>query len=195
MMRAHETARCERGAGVAGFSLFELVVVVVIIALMAGIAIPRFADTNARYRLDAAEHRLQADAKLLEERARATGTKHEIEFDRSSATYTTYVGTGAGRSLLSTVRLGGEPYRASIDAVNVTGGGQTLTFNGYGRAEAGASVIVRVGSGTRTAVLSVDPPADSVSDTPADDEPGSGVLDLLNLPGNLLHGLLGWVTP
>ncbi len=179
-------AHADRTVGRA-FSLFELVLVIVIMALMAGIAIPMFAGANARYRLDAAALRLQADADHVAERARASGAAHEIEFDKTGGAYTIYSGAGEGRVALSTVRLAGEPYRAAIDSVSITGGGAIMTFDGFGRPYAGVSVVLGVGEGKRTLVLADDASAKGGDAEPEDD----GGIKLIDLPVEIIGGLLG----
>lgn len=179
------TARASRAGR--GFSLFELVLVLVIMALMAGIAIPRFAGANTRYRLEAAERRLLADVDFLGQRARARGVAHEIDFDAANATYTTYAGTGAGREAIGSVDLGASPYRVSMDPPVIDGGGATLTYSGRGRPGAAASVTLWAGETSRVVVLAA---ADKVEPGAGDDD-GVDVLDILDLPGDIIGGLLG----
>ena len=172
------------------FTLVELVLVVAILGVVAAIAIPRFASATTRYRLDLAAARIEGDAVLAAEWARAAGVAHVMSIDTSGDGYTIVVGADGSGATRADVSLRADPYGCDIQAVSVSSGGSKLIFDGYGRPEAGVSVTLAVGDRTRTvtlteAIIRPEPPEAEPEDDAA--EP----IDLLDLPKELLGGLLG----
>ena len=78
-----------------GFSLVELVLVMVIIGVVAAIALPRFAQANARQQLEAAANRVASDLEKARHEARASSNLVAISFNTSdnSYSYASAVGT------------------------------------------------------------------------------------------------------
>jgi prepilin-type N-terminal cleavage/methylation domain-containing protein len=136
------------------FTLVELVLVLAIAGLAAALAAPRYAAALSRYRVEAAARRVAADLQFAQAKARATGTKRAIRFNRDSNSYTL-----SGESGLSApgsgyvVDLSLDPYRSSIATVSFAGAG-SLVFNGFGVPGSAGFVTVRCGKETRT--VSVD---------------------------------------
>ncbi|MFI4898095.1 MAG: hypothetical protein ACIARR_09735, partial [Phycisphaerales bacterium JB059] len=125
--------------------------------------------------------------------ARAAGVAHVMTFDAAGDGYTIAGGAdGAGGARME-VSLGAEPYVCDVQSVTLSEGGSKLVFDGYGRPQSGASVTLAVGDRSRTIVLSetiIRPePAEVPDEEDADDndEP----IDLFDLPGELIGGLLG----
>lgn len=127
-----------------------------IVAVIAGLAVPRFAAAGDRYRADAAARRIAADIVLLRVRAKAMC---------ASQTMTFTAGTGAGAYTIAgmtdpdrpaaayRVDLTADPYRARITSAQFGGGGGTLTFGGYGMPAAGGSIQLTTGTTTRTVTV------------------------------------------
>ncbi len=136
------------------FTLLEVTIVVAIVALLAAVAIPRYANSVALRRVRAAAHRLTCDLNLAQRHARLTSTPHAATFDTATSTYRI---TGMadpdhpGRAYYD-VDLGGEPYCARLTAVQFDTGTQ-ITFSGYGVPSSAGTVTLCVGSHTATVTV------------------------------------------
>src|SRR5688500_10231700 len=72
----------------AGFSLFELLIVVSLFAIVAAMAVPRYASSVGRYRADAAARRVAADLALARAKARAASAARTVTFNAAAGAYT-----------------------------------------------------------------------------------------------------------
>ena len=138
-----------------GLSLVELVLVLAITALASAIAVPRYANSVARYRADSAARRVAADLALAQNHASTAGRPQSVVFVSRS-----YQMPGMahldGRSYGDyTVDLGGDPYEVSRVAAEF-GGDAKVHFDLYGTPDTGGSVVIEVGDIRRVVVLSPD---------------------------------------
>ena len=150
------------------FSMVELAIVLLILAVLAGIAIPRYGRAIASYRTTAAAQRIVSDLALAQATARGTSSSVSILFIPASAG-----GPGEGRgggytidgirdldraSNTYTVKLASEPYLASIAGVDSTNAASVskadstvkLTFDGYGTGDGNVTVIIQSGAAQKT---------------------------------------------
>ena len=133
-----------------GFNLLELVMVLAIMGIVAAIAAPRFGQASARYRADVAARRICKDLAMASRAARNAGASRTLKFESSGAAYT--ISSLAGLEKHSDtyrVDLSAEPYRTRADSVDFGGDGQ-VTFNGYGQADSGGTVVLKSAEITRT---------------------------------------------
>ena len=138
---------------VQAFSLIELITVVVIIAMLASIAIPRFGDSIARQRADAAAQRIAADLKLARRIAVTTSMSQTVSFDTTELSYRL-----VGLPHLDhadqeyKVNLFEEPYSATGFSTDF-GDDSEVVFDMYGMPDSGGSVQVQMGEHYRTVTL------------------------------------------
>ena len=142
-------------SGRAAFSVVELVLVIAITAMVSAIAIPRYANSIARYRADSAARRVAADLALAQNNASTAGRQQAMVFVSRS-----YQMPGMahldGKSYGDyTVDLGADPYAVTRVAAEF-GGDATVKFDLYGNPDTGGSVVVEVGEVRRVVVLSPD---------------------------------------
>ena len=114
-----------------GYTLVELLMVVATVAMMLGIAVPRYGSAVARYRADAAAKRIAADVAYAQTQARSTSKSVTVTFSAATSGYQV-----SGVTSLSNVSGGyavslpDAPYYASIVSAGF-GGGAVLTFDVY----------------------------------------------------------------
>src|SRR5690349_2329529 len=129
-----------------GLSLVEVVMVMAITVIVAMIALPRYAQSIARYRADMAARRVAADLALAQSTARAASTARTVQFDATTSTYQLLGISDITRSTVDTqVRLTNEPFRTSIVSADF-GGSPNITFNGFGAPSSAGSVVIKAGS-------------------------------------------------
>ena len=137
------------------FSLIELVVVLFIVGLLAAIAVPRFAGSAVRQRVDAAARRVAADLNLARRHAYQSGSSQTVTFDVVADSYELVGMPDPDRPTVDyEVRLSDEPYQAQLLSANFSGNAKVV-FDAYGVPDFGGTVVVTVGDRTRT--INVDP--------------------------------------
>ena len=139
-----------------GFSLIELVIVVMIIAIMAGIAMPRFSSALARQRVDAAAKRIVVDLALAQQQARTSSASQNVTFNAAAGTYLLVGMPHPDHSGLDyEVSLTDEPYGAIIVSADFNGDVEII-FDIYGVPDSGGSVVLQVGGHVRTVAVDAD---------------------------------------
>lgn len=140
----------------AAFTLIELVLVIATIAVLSAIAVPRYADSLARYRADLAAKRVAADLMLARSNARTTSSVQVVNFATPADGYTlTGIAAPDGGAGDYAVRLSDEPYGATLGTVAFGDPPATsVSFDRYGTPNAGGNVVVKAGRYQKT--VSVD---------------------------------------
>jgi len=139
-----------------GFSLIELLVVIAVIAIWAGIAIPRVANSLSYHRAEAAARRIVRDLELARRQARISSAALSVTFDPSSDSYEL-----AGLQDMDhadepyEVFLAQGPYRATIVSADFDGD-EEIVFDGYGVPDSSGSVVIDVGGYQKTVTLDAD---------------------------------------
>lgn len=125
-----------------GFSLAELVVVIAVLAILASIAVPRFASAASHHRLTSAAMRVANDLNLARARARASSARVTVAFDQANHTYSVSGTRGLDSSPIGyVVSLAKAPYRVRISAAEF-GSDSEVIFDGYGVPDSGGTVII-----------------------------------------------------
>lgn len=136
------------------FSLLELVLVLAIMATMAAIAVPRYANSLARYRADMAAHRIAADLEYARAAAAAASSSRSVAFHPDTDRYEL---TGLEHpdhpGSPYEVRLQETPFHTDLTEVVFGTDSQTVVFNGFGLPDNGGKVAVRAGDRVRTIVI------------------------------------------
>lgn len=139
-----------------GFSLVELVLTMVIIGLVAAMAVPRYADALARYRVEAAANRVVAFLENAQTQAASSSSDVTVWFRvYHNQLEITARATAYDPTLTYQTPLDEEPYFCDIVSANF-GGNHYLVFDGYGQPNSGGTATLRVGGLTRTVTLNAD---------------------------------------
>jgi prepilin-type N-terminal cleavage/methylation domain-containing protein len=132
------------------FTLLELSVVLVLISILAVVALPRFINSAARHRLDAAAIRIVADLSMAQQQARTTSASQTLEFVLADHAYRFPGVTDIDHpGSVYQVQLSAEPYQAALVSADF-GGDAVIIFDGYGNPDSGGSVVIQVGDEQRT---------------------------------------------
>jgi type II secretory pathway pseudopilin PulG len=133
----------------------EVVCVVLIIGIVSAIALPRFSNSIALRRVDAAARRVQVDLSLARRHAKVSTTSQRVTFDTAANSYLLVGMTDPDHSAAEyMVSLSDEPYSATIVSA-AFGGDAEIIFDGWGAPDSGGSVLIQVGSHQKT--IDVDP--------------------------------------
>lgn len=138
-----------------GFTMVELVIVTMIIGILSAVAAPRFADSLARYRAEAAARQLRSDLAETQLRAKTTSASQVIQFDAVAESYTLpgvphidHPGQDYQVDLVSR-------FQTAIVSVDC-GGDAELGFDGYGVPDSGAEITVQCGAYQRTVIVAAE---------------------------------------
>lgn len=138
-----------------GFSLVELTLVVAILAVVTAMALPRFANSLTRYRLDAAARRIAADLELARQAAQQTSASRTVTFSPPNTYRLQNVKALDSQATDYDVDLRLEPYHAQIVSADFNGDA-VVVFNGHGVPDSGGTVVIQVGTDQKTIVLDPD---------------------------------------
>jgi prepilin-type N-terminal cleavage/methylation domain-containing protein len=128
-----------------GFTLLELIMVIMVISLLASLALPRFASSQARHRAEAGARRVSTDLELAQRHARTTSTSVTVTFDTANEDYLLAGVPDPERPGQDyRVYLERDPYQIDIVAVDFDGGA-SVTFDGYGLPDNPGAVLLRAG--------------------------------------------------
>jgi len=129
-----------------GYTLIEVIVVLAILAILWGIAAPRYAAAMSRYRAEAAARRIAADLAMARQQAIQTSSSVTVTFSQLTNSYTIPGITSLDRTSNNyTVNLSNDPYQVTLTNVPFLLG--TVTFNAYGSADQSGTITVQSAAG------------------------------------------------
>ncbi len=129
--------------------MVELVLVISIMLIVAGMAVPRFANSLTRNRVEAAAQRVVADLSLAQQHARLASVPQSVVFDPASSSYRlSGLPDPDHPGLEYVVQLGAAPYEATLPKINL-GNDSSITFDAYGVPNKSGSVSVQCGEFVR----------------------------------------------
>ncbi len=137
------------------YTLAEVVLVTAIMGVSAAVAVPRYSAATRNFRAAQAAQRVAADLSLARWAARTTSTAAgvTVTFTVASSSYVVPGVPGpTGPASAYAVSLAADPYQATLTSVSF-GGGTSVTFDRYGQPSSGGTVVVQVGTATRTVTL------------------------------------------
>ncbi|UCG33118.1 MAG: prepilin-type N-terminal cleavage/methylation domain-containing protein [Phycisphaerales bacterium] len=136
------------------FTLLELSVVLVLVSILAAMALPRFINSTAGHRLNAAAVRIVADLSMAQRHARTTSTSQSIQFEPDKDGYRLPGMADIDHpGSVYYVQLFAEPYQTALVSADF-GGDAEIIFDGYGKPDSGGSVVVQLRHQKKT--ISVD---------------------------------------
>jgi Tfp pilus assembly protein FimT len=139
-----------------GIALIDLVITTLLIGILAGAALPRFADSLQRHRVQSAAQRVVADLRLLRSQAVATSRSLRVDFNTGQGSYTLVGVNSADRpGSTASISLADYPYRVTLASVSV-GGDASLTFDLHGRPDSGGTIQVSAGGYSQTVTIQSD---------------------------------------
>jgi hypothetical protein len=123
------------------------------IAVVAAIAAPRYMNSLARYRAEAAAARLVADLDLARNRAVTTNGTQTVVFQGLRYNIPGMTGlSGAASGAQYRVDLAGEPYHLSAITADFGGDGRVV-FDAFGIPDSDGKIVVSCGPATKTILL------------------------------------------
>ncbi len=151
--RVHTPAR-ER----TGLSLIELTIGLGLVAIMAGVAVPRYIDAVSGYRVQVAARRLADDLQWTQRAARQTASPQSITIDPTQHRYQlSHATSPTRRDQPYQIRLDASPYHVQIvdlqldpPAEAAADSAVTLHFNRFGQPDQAMEVTLRAGQKLRT---------------------------------------------
>jgi prepilin-type N-terminal cleavage/methylation domain-containing protein len=132
-----------------GFSMIELVTVLVIVGVTAAIAVPRYADSVRRAKVDGAARRMAADIERMRDRARTQGRDQRMYL--ASAGYVLAMTDDAGNLMKQRVDLSQDPYGVGVKPAVMANRG--LMIDSLGRAAEPLVVYVTNGETSRGVIF------------------------------------------
>jgi prepilin-type N-terminal cleavage/methylation domain-containing protein len=140
-----DPCKAPRSSSARAFTLVELVVVLVVLGVLAGIAVPRYANFHAHQRVRAAAGRVYADLALAQRQAKFSSSNQTVTFDTAADSYTLDGMPHPDFSGIDyTVRLSQPPYEVTIVSA-AFGEDKQLVFNGFGEPDSSGSLVLQVG--------------------------------------------------
>ena len=127
--------------------------VFVVMATLVSMAAPRFSNSIALQRVEAAARRIVVDLALAQRHARSSNASQTVRFTTGTHEYSLIGMPHPDHpSLEYKVLLSEDPYGASIVSADF-GGDPDIIFDVFGVPDSGGSVVIQVGNHVRTVTV------------------------------------------
>lgn len=127
--------------------------VFVVMATLISMAAPRFSNSIALQRVEAAARRIVVDLALAQRKARSSNASQAVRFTTGIHEYSLIGMPHPDHpSLEYKVLLSEDPYGASMVSANF-GGDSDIIFDVFGVPDSGGSVVIQVGDHVRTVTV------------------------------------------
>lgn len=161
---AGRCSSCPRDDARPAFTLVELTIVLLILAILAAVAVPRYANAVSHFRVEAAARRIQHDLAYAREVANQRSIPQPVIFQPDLDCYTLPgVPDLDRRGQDYTVCLARPPYQVDLmlaEFGSPAAATTTLTYNTFGYPDREGKVVVRSGSACQVVeVRAYAPPA------------------------------------
>jgi len=148
-------------------TLVELVIVMVIVALLAAMAMPRFANVMRHQRLDTASRRIMDDLRAARFASISRKREHAVQFDLSEQIYAWGEVEDPAESC-DAVQFGQTPYEGiELKYVSFVDGSRKVIFDHLGVPDSGGQIVIA--DGTEKVTLLVSPTTGRVTRTFSED--------------------------
>lgn len=136
-----------------GFTIMEMMVVLLVMGIVAAAATPSFYASLQYHEIETAARRLVLDLEHVRHVAKIKSQPQKLSFT-GDTTYTLSPGIASLKSASQayTVDLSQTPYNLEDVTLNL-GGATEISFDGYGNASVGGTIVLELGDQTRTVTL------------------------------------------
>jgi prepilin-type N-terminal cleavage/methylation domain-containing protein len=135
------------------FTIVEMLIVLLVMGILAATATPSFFRSLRHHQLESAARRVKLDVEQARHAARLKSESQSITFTGPTG-YTLSSGVAGMNSAAETyaVDLAKAPYDLESITLNL-GGPTAISFDGYGTASVGGTIVLAAGDETRTITL------------------------------------------
>jgi hypothetical protein len=134
----------------------DVTLTLVITGILAGIAVPKFADSLHRYQVESAAAQVQADLAYARQLATSRSNAVTVQFSAASGSYT-LLGVDCPDRVGKpyTIQLTEYPHKTKLLAAAL-GGDEAVEFNAFGIPDSGGTITLQSGAWVQTVTIDPD---------------------------------------
>ena len=138
------------------FTIIELAVVLLIMSIVGAAALPTFFRSLEQQRLESAARRIKQDLEQVRQTARTLSKSETLTFTSASVYSLSADVQGLDHAIQTySVNLAASPYNVTTVSTTSLGSPAKVTFDGYGATTASGTIVLQIGSYSRT--VTIDP--------------------------------------